>query len=245
LAAVAKDWGVLDFMDQLDEAGGTILDTAALMHHLDLVITSDSSIAHLAGALAMPVWVALPAACDWRWLLEREDSPWYPTMRLFRQKRWGDWVEVFRRIARAVEARRAHAALRQRLTVEISVGELFDKIAILEIKRARLTDAEQRRHVCIELGTLQAARARALREPVEMAPLVQELKQINERLWEVEEELRQHEQRQDFGPSFVHLARSVYQLNDQRAQRKRRLNVLCGSLLIEEKSYAALKATEN
>ncbi len=73
-------------------------DTAAAVSALDLVITVDTAIAHLAGALGIPVWVALPVAPDWRWLLDREDSPWYPTMRLFRQRTWGDWSEVFGRI---------------------------------------------------------------------------------------------------------------------------------------------------
>ena len=66
------------------------MDTAAVMRNLDLVITSDTAVAHLAGALGVPVWVA-GRPCDWRWLEEREDSPWYPTMRLFRQERLGDW----------------------------------------------------------------------------------------------------------------------------------------------------------
>ena len=79
-------------------------DTAAALKNLDLLITIDTAIAHCAGALGVPVWVALPFAPDWRWLLEREDSPWYPTMRLFRQKRWGDWDEVFQRITEEVKA---------------------------------------------------------------------------------------------------------------------------------------------
>jgi ADP-heptose:LPS heptosyltransferase len=70
---------------ELDTGPDAFLDTAAVMANLDLVITTDTAIAHLAGALARPVWVALNATPDWRWLLEREDSPWYPTMRLFRQ----------------------------------------------------------------------------------------------------------------------------------------------------------------
>jgi hypothetical protein len=69
----------------------------------DLVITCDSALAHLAGALAVPVWVALSWLSDWRWLREREDSPWYPSMRLFRQKEPGNWAEVFERIAAQVE----------------------------------------------------------------------------------------------------------------------------------------------
>ena len=67
--------------------------------NLDLVVTSDTALAHLAGALAAPVWVALPFGPDWRWLLTREDSPWYPTMRLFRQPQFGDWPAVFQRMA--------------------------------------------------------------------------------------------------------------------------------------------------
>jgi hypothetical protein len=63
---------------------GTFPDTAAVMTQLDLVVTCDTAIAHLAGALGIPVWLALPAVADWRWMLDRVDSPWYPTMRLFR-----------------------------------------------------------------------------------------------------------------------------------------------------------------
>jgi tetratricopeptide (TPR) repeat protein len=74
-----------------DGGADAFVDTAAMMMNLDLVVTSDTSIAHLAGALGRPVWVALKSVPDWRWLLGREDSPWYPSMRLFRQSRIGDW----------------------------------------------------------------------------------------------------------------------------------------------------------
>jgi tetratricopeptide (TPR) repeat protein len=74
------------------------MDTAAVMRNLDLVVTCDTSIAHLAGALGIPVWVAMPLVPDWRWLLGRDDSPWYPAMRLFRQKTLGDWPGVFGKI---------------------------------------------------------------------------------------------------------------------------------------------------
>jgi tetratricopeptide (TPR) repeat protein len=85
---------VFDLGSQLDQGPDAFLDTAAVMAGLDLVISTDTSIAHLAGALARPTWVALPAAAEWRWLLERTDSPWYPTMRLFRQRRRGNWQSV-------------------------------------------------------------------------------------------------------------------------------------------------------
>lgn len=73
-------------------------DTSAAIENLDLVISVDTSVLHLAGAMGKPTWGLLPFAPDWRWLLERQDSPWYPTMKLFRQKKPGDWREVFARI---------------------------------------------------------------------------------------------------------------------------------------------------
>jgi hypothetical protein len=78
--------------------------TAALIANLDLVITIDSAVAHLAGALGKPVWVLLPFERDWRWLRDREDSPWYPSMRLFQQAQRGDWEELFARVLAALNA---------------------------------------------------------------------------------------------------------------------------------------------
>ena len=77
-------------------------DTAALIAQMDLVISVDTAVAHLAGAMGKPVWVLLSCPHDWRWLLEREDSPWYPTMRLFRQSQPGDWEGVLERVAQAL-----------------------------------------------------------------------------------------------------------------------------------------------
>ena len=85
-------------MIDLRAAIGDMADTAALIAKLDLVITVDTAVAHLAGALGKTTWTLLPFAPDWRWLTEREDSPWYPTMRLFRQPRFGDWPSVLERV---------------------------------------------------------------------------------------------------------------------------------------------------
>lgn len=93
--------GIVSLGEGVD-ASGAFVDTAAVMRHLDLVVTCDTAIAHLAGALGVPVRVALPYVSDWRWLLGRDDSPWYPTMRLFRQATQGDWPDVFARIAAAL-----------------------------------------------------------------------------------------------------------------------------------------------
>jgi ADP-heptose:LPS heptosyltransferase len=74
-----------------------------LIANLDLVISCDTAVAHLAGALGKPVWLLLPHVPDWRWLLERDDSPWYPTMRLFRQAKAGDWRSPIRKAVEALK----------------------------------------------------------------------------------------------------------------------------------------------
>jgi predicted O-linked N-acetylglucosamine transferase (SPINDLY family) len=92
---------------ELDAGSDAFVDTAAVMMSTDLIITSDTSIAHLAGALGRPVWIILKKVPDWRWLLERTDSPWYPTARLFRQRVSGDWLEVITQVASELENLRA------------------------------------------------------------------------------------------------------------------------------------------
>ncbi len=112
LAAVSGRWPITDLGGQLDDVAGPFMDRAAVMKNLDLVVACDTSIAHLAGALGVPVWVALPQVPDWRWLLGRDDSLWYPTMRLFRQERRGEWGPVFQRMADAVQQFVSSAARR-------------------------------------------------------------------------------------------------------------------------------------
>jgi tetratricopeptide (TPR) repeat protein len=90
---------IIQLQPPLDETAGAFMDTAAVMKHLDLVITTDTALAHLAGALGVKVWTAVSAHPDWRWMFDREDTPWYPTMRLFRQRRLNDWSGVFERMA--------------------------------------------------------------------------------------------------------------------------------------------------
>jgi tetratricopeptide (TPR) repeat protein len=98
LRSMAEELPILDLGEQLD-ADSAFTDTAAIMKHVDLIVTVDTAVTHLAGALGVPVWTVLAYMPDWRWLLERSDSPWYPTMRLFRQKQPGDWQAVFEQLA--------------------------------------------------------------------------------------------------------------------------------------------------
>ena len=120
------------------------------------------------------------------------------------------------------------------LDVPMSLGDVLDRITILEIKAARVQDPSRRANVGKELALLQARwSAAGLGQP----PQKSALRAVNEALWDVEEQLRRQERDQDFGAEFVRLARSVYQLNDQRAAIKRALNLELGSALIEEKEY--------
>jgi ADP-heptose:LPS heptosyltransferase len=98
LADLPEDARIEILGDNFDSGPDAFIDAAAVMNNLDLIITCDTSIAHLAGALGRPTWVALKHVPDWRWMLDREDTPWYPTMRLFRQDERDEWGHVFSKI---------------------------------------------------------------------------------------------------------------------------------------------------
>lgn len=123
------------------------------------------------------------------------------------------------------------------LTVEVSVGELLDKITILEIKAERITDPAKLKNVRTELQTLRDAWAAFPLGARDVTGPLGRLKAVNEKLWDIEDGIRDLEAAGDFGERFIALARSVYFSNDERAAIKRELNGLLGSRLVEEKSY--------
>ena len=108
-AGVSNDVAADDSGDIIDLTGHLIdfAETAALVCCLDVVITVDTSVAHLAGALGIPAWILLPHTPDYRWLLDRDDSPWYPSARLFRQTVRGDWEGVVKRVREALQEKLA------------------------------------------------------------------------------------------------------------------------------------------
>jgi len=110
LAALGGRFRVDDLQLMIEPQAEPLVDVAAILLNLDLLVTCDTSLAHLAGALGVPVWVALPAYGDWRWLVEREDTPWYPTMRLFRQQEQGVWERVFARMANELRSQMARGS---------------------------------------------------------------------------------------------------------------------------------------
>jgi Flp pilus assembly protein TadD len=103
LATLGGRFPVIDLARDFDDSAGMLLDTAAVIKNLDLVVTCDTSISHLAGALGASTWVVLQYVSAWRWLLDRDDTPWYPTVRLFRQSCFGSWKEPFERMSEALK----------------------------------------------------------------------------------------------------------------------------------------------
>jgi hypothetical protein len=174
LPALREGLGITDLGGHIS---GDFRDTAAAIVNLDLVVSVDSAVAHLAGALGVPVWIVLPANPDWRWLFDREDSLWYPTARLFRQRRWGDWPGVFARVAEALRelARRPR---RQKATVEMGLVELVERAVREELKHGR---GEETGAALLQAG---------LPETEDLAALVGRLRSAQAAVAAVDEEMR-------------------------------------------------------
>ncbi|MBI3772478.1 MAG: hypothetical protein HY272_07245 [Gammaproteobacteria bacterium] len=124
------------------------------------------------------------------------------------------------------------------LTTEISVGEFLDKITILEIKAERISDPAKLKNIHTELNTLRQTWAKSPFSKHNIAAEIAQLKAINEKLWIIEDDIRDKERDGTFDQQFIELARAVYVTNDERAAVKRTINVKVGSALVEEKSYA-------
>lgn len=125
----------------------------------------------------------------------------------------------------------------QDILVPTAPGELIDKLTILRLKSEKITDPAKLTNVRHEQAALQQTADTALPTSADLSTLWEELYQINDALWLIEDDIRECESRADFGPDFIRLARAVYITNDQRAAVKKQINVLLGSAIIEEKSY--------
>jgi len=242
---------VHEFGPDFDNTHGRFMDTAALMKNLDLVLTVDTSVAHLAGALGVPVWVVLPSVADWRWMKDRDDCPWYPTMRLFRQEEYGNWKSVFENVKTALHERTQKRSgtiktpspsVQQKtdiVTAEISIGELIDKITILQLKNKYIKNEAKLKNVRKELAVLCHTLDTKVPKSAKLDELTEKLYNINQELWDIEDDCRDKERNKEFDDEFIQITRSVYITNDKRCAVKRQINELLGSNLVEEKSYAA------
>jgi hypothetical protein len=129
----------------------------------------------------------------------------------------------------------------KRITIDIAPGELIDKITILEIKSEKIRDKSKLFHVHTELQALRAVRDREIEPSKQIARLTVQLKTVNQRLWQVEDQVRLCEKVKDFGRRFIKLARLVYRENDRRSALKRQINELLCSAIVEEKLYASYR----
>lgn len=232
------------------DVDGAFVDTSAIIAALDLVITSDTAIAHLAGAMGIPCWVALSVGADWRWFPKSESTRWYPATRLFRQQRINDWTTVFEKMKESLLETMSKGGDpftscegnegTERYTVEIpvSTGELIDKFTILLIKESKATAPTQVKSISIEIECLEPHVRLLVDQTPDLAPAKQTLQAINEQLWDVEDRIRECEARGVFSEEFIKLARSVYRLNDERAELKSQINEMTGSYIRETKIYA-------
>jgi len=125
----------------------------------------------------------------------------------------------------------------ENIHVPVSPGEVLDKITILEIKSERMSDPQKVANVKVELALLQATWADSVSEDEVICKLHAQLKEINEALWEIEDDIRDKERAREFDERFIELARSVYFTNDRRSKIKKDLNLHLGSEIVEEKSY--------
>ena len=124
------------------------------------------------------------------------------------------------------------------IQVEVSLGEFLDKLTILQIKADRITDPQKLKNVNNELNALLKTWRQSPFSKSAIDKELEELRSINEKLWDIEDDIREKEAKNNFGDEFIELARSVYVTNDQRAEIKKRINQKLGSGIIEEKSYS-------
>lgn len=214
-----KDITQLFTLHQFDEAfdnkHGRFMDTAAVMKNLDLIITIDTSICHLAGGLGVPVWLMLPKPADWRWLLDRNDTPWYPTMRLFRQEQAGNWESVITTII-------------NELTESITYYE-NDSIFSRIIDQTTVLHEQCKSHHDTIIQQVFRGFAHALicrahgNDTPHWKHIIRELEQINADIMIHDKAFRQE---YPFHESYIRLSQKLFFLLHKRELVKQKINIL-------------------
>lgn len=199
---------------------------AALIDQIDLIITTDPTVAYLAVNLHKKTWLIAPAIAD----LD-EITLEHPDFILFAHDN-ELLFNIMHKLAYSIEQPATEIVM-----AEVQIGELIDKMTILEIKTERIADENKLNNVWKELNSLRKTFDESFAMTPELEQLIKQLKAANEALWETEDLIRDKEREKCFDDGFVKLARSVYIQNDERCYFKRKINELLGSRLVEEKSY--------
>ena len=217
-----------DFGDRFDADGQPFLDTAAVMMSLDLIVTVDTSVAHVAGALGRPVHILLRVEPDWRWLARDTDTVWYPTARLFRQRFAGDWSEPMALIAADIVARMSKAEAPSSVDhlpkISLSFGELAGQIADLSVKakfgHGAHREAELRKIL------LKSEWDKMIKDNSLVSSLQVEVEQIAHQIAEEERKLRAQEEAGNVDRSMLGLIREIRSLRHKQEDRVRRIDAL-------------------
>lgn len=217
--------------------GPAFEDTIGILQNVDLLITIDTSVAHIAGLLGIKTWMILGDVYDWRWFRNERKTDWYESVELFRAKKPRNWTPVLKEIRGRLETEFNLSKKTDIPEIPISIGELFDKYSILEIKREKITNPEKLSRVNNELDKLKP-----ITERFEISPILYyDLIKVNRELWDIEDRIRVLEKAQDFSGEFIKLARSVYFKNDLRGEIKSKINKYFNSNICEVKEYIDYK----
>ena len=213
----------------------------AIIKQMNLVITIDTDIAHIAGASDINTWLLSP------YTAQQSTSPdvlkkHYPTITVYQQQDPLSWEPIINHLIQNVENLLFgnHTTPSANLIAEVSVGELVDKMSILEIKSERIQDPKKLQNILNEQQALKKVFETYIskeKRTKKLHKLMRKIKSVNEKLWNIEDDIRNKEAKKEFDTQFIQLARSVYFTNDERGEIKRKINNLIGSRLVEEKTY--------
>jgi hypothetical protein len=219
---------LFDFGDDLDGGGKAFMDTMAIMMSLDLVVTADTSIAHVAGALGKPVYILLRKEPDWRWLLRESDTVWYPSARLFRQRISGDWSEPMALVAAAIAAQiepaNANPPVDQVTKIAVSPGELAEQIAKWSVFQA--VDADRSVQAPQRLSVLRSEFEKLFFDNALISSLQKEIEENARRLAEAELQLKSREQTATIDHAMLQLIRDVRRMKEAHEEMVRRMDAL-------------------
>ncbi|MGB8366853.1 MAG: tetratricopeptide repeat-containing glycosyltransferase family protein [Candidatus Babeliales bacterium] len=251
LKSMAPEFTVHTFGDNFDEDNGRFMDTIAIIKNLDLVITVDTSIGHLAAALGKPTWIILPNPPDWRWMLNRDDTPWYPNVRLFRQPTPGDWEGIMKVVAQelekyvtqggqedlvrhnqSIQKKQAVTALKSNqveidepVNVTYSWAQILHNLSMITVALHYVTDESTKK----ELETRQeqlAVHAQAILTSDTIVQLNKDLMAINHRLWQTGNMLRSLIDQAPLDEQFMSCVTNFYMLSELQKNVLQKINVL-------------------
>lgn len=214
----------------------------AIIKQMNLVITIDTDIAHIASASGITTWLLSPYTSP-----QQSTSPdilkkHYPTITIYQQQDPSTWEPTINHLIQNVEniLFGNQTTPPTNLIAEVSVGELIDKMSILEIKSERIQDPKKLHNILNEQQALKKVFETYIpkeKRTKKLHSLMRKIKSVNEKLWDIEDDIRDKEAKKEFDTQFIQLARSVYFTNDERGDIKRKINNLIGSRLVEEKTY--------